>query len=211
MINARFACFKCTKYSEDVNQMDWRLYTHNRITTMKYSLILPASAFVFAFLVLGTSAPQAQAANVVETAQSVDELSTLVELVVAAGLADTLAEADDITVFAPTDEAFEKLPALLMRAIAADEDNSILTAILTYHVAPERLRAEDVVAKRSIETLQGSSIRVRTAGPTVLLDTSRVTAVDIETDNATVHTIDRVLIPWRDILRDVIATIRSTH
>jgi len=178
---------------------------------MKYSLILPASAFVFAFLVLGTSAPQAQAANVVETAQSVDELSTLVELVVAAGLADTLAEADDITVFAPTDEAFEKLPALLMRAIAADEDNSILTAILTYHVAPERLRAEDVVAKRSIETLQGSSIRVRTAGPTVLLDTSRVTAVDIETDNATVHTIDRVLIPWRDILRDVIATIRSTH
>lgn len=166
---------------------------------------LSSGAFALA-LFISINAPSVEAANVVETAQGVDSLSTLVELVVAADLAGTLAGAENITVFAPTNDAFEKLPRVLTRAIERNPD--ILVSILTYHVAGDRLRAADVVGMRSIPTLEGSSINVRTAGNNVFLNNAKITAVDIETDNATVHTINRVLIPWHSILRDVIAALR---
>ena len=159
-------------------------------------------ALIFIFGVHQTT----HAANVVQTAQSVDDLSTLVELVVAADLAETLATTEDITVFAPTNKAFEKMPRALSRAI--ENDPSILTAILTYHVAPERLMAADVVEMRSIETLQGSDIRVRTPANQVFLNNAKVIAIDTETDNGVVHLIDNVLIPWKDIMGDVISALR---
>jgi uncharacterized surface protein with fasciclin (FAS1) repeats len=168
--------------------------------------IITRSTGLLALVVLFGVAQTTHAQNVVETAQGVDDLSTLVELVVSADLADTLSNAEDITVFAPTNDAFEKLPNVLFRAIENDPD--ILVSILTYHVAPERLRAEDVIETRRIGTLQGTDIIVRTPGNNVFLNSSQVTATDIETDNATVHTINKVLIPWRDILRDVIQALR---
>ena len=166
---------------------------------------LSSGAFALA-LFIGLNAPAVQAADVVTAADTIDELSTLVALVGAAGLAGTLADAEDITVFAPTNDAFEKLPRALLRAI--ERDSSILVSILTYHVADERLRAADVVSMNRIGTLEGSNINVRTAGSNVFLNNARITAVDIETSNATVHTINNVLIPWHSILRDVIAALR---
>ena len=169
---------------------------------------LSSGAFALA-LFIGLNAPAVQAANVVEVAKDDDNLSTLVELVIAADLVSTLAGADDITVFAPTNDAFNKLPRALTRAIQNDESGKILTSILTYHVAPSRLSSSDVVGMRSIPTLlEGSNINVRTAGSNVFLNNARITAVDIETSNATVHTINNVLIPWHSILRDVIAALR---
>jgi uncharacterized surface protein with fasciclin (FAS1) repeats len=167
---------------------------------------LSSGAFALA-LFIGLNAPAVQAADVVKAAGQIDELSTLVALVGGVdGLADTLATTDNITVFAPTNDAFAKMPRVLNRAIERNPD--ILVSILTYHVAGDRLRAADVVGMRSIPTLEGSSINVRTAGSNVFLNNARITAVDIETSNATVHTINNVLIPWHSILRDVIAALR---
>lgn len=166
---------------------------------------LTGSAFALAVFI-GFAAPQAYAADVVDTAIATPQLSTLVELVVAADLATTLKEADGITVFAPTNDAFEKLPRVVSRAIEADP--SILTKILTYHVAGEELQAADVIALKRIETLQGDNIRVRVVGDKVFLNWAQVTATDIETDNATVHLIDHVLL-YPGIIGDVFRALRA--
>jgi len=169
-----------------------------------YNKTLFASALALA-VVIGAGAPQAHAADVVDTAIATPALSTLVELVVAADLVETLKEADGITVFAPTNDAFEKLPRAVSRAIEADPE--ILTKILTYHVAGEELLAAEVVELNRIETLQGGDIRVRTAGDNVFLNFSKITATDIETDNATVHLINRVLL-YPGIIGDVVRALR---
>jgi uncharacterized surface protein with fasciclin (FAS1) repeats len=156
-------------------------------------------------LMIGVGAPSAHAADVVDAAIGTPALSTLVELVVVADLVDTLKEAEGITVFAPTNDAFEKLPRAVSRAIEADP--TILTKILTYHVAGEELSASEVVAMKSIETLQGKDIRVKVYGDRVYLNFSRVTATDIATDNATVHLIDRVLF-YPGIIGDVVRALR---
>jgi transforming growth factor-beta-induced protein len=169
----------------------------------KHTFIM--SAFALAITVgFNTPHAYAQELDVVETAIATPALSTLVDLVVSADLAETLATTEDITVFAPTNDAFAKLPKVVTRAIEANP--TILTNILTYHVAGERLRALDVVGMKSIATLQGDSIRVRVAGENVFLNMSRVTDVDIETTNATVHLIDRVLL-YPGVIRDVIQAI----
>jgi uncharacterized surface protein with fasciclin (FAS1) repeats len=172
---------------------------------MNYFKQLAGGTFALALL-LGIGATQAQAADVVDTAAGVEDLSTLVALVQQAELVDALKEADDITVFAPVNSAFDKLPRVLSRAI--ENDPSILTTILLYHVAPERLGAANVVELRSIDTLAEDPIRVRTPGDKVFVDRAEVIATDIETDNATVHLLNRVMVPWNLILRDVVQALR---
>jgi len=165
-------------------------------------------------LFVGFSAPNAQAANVVDAVVSDPSFQALEDALLAAdeladaGLVSTLQGASEITVFAPSNEAFGKLPRALTRAI--ENDPSILVSMLTYHVAPGALLAEDVVSTRTIDTLQGDSLRVRTPGNRVYIDRSQVTAdIDIELDNdVVVHRIDRVLVPWKSILRDVITALR---
>lgn len=165
-------------------------------------------------LIVGVNAPTASAANVVDAVvaddsfQQLENVLLLADELTDAGLVPTLQNAEDITVFAPTNEAFEKLPRTLSRAI--ENDPSILVTILQYHVAPAPLLAEDVVETRRIDTLAGENIRVRTIGDTVFLDRSRVTAVDTVVDNnVVVHRIDRVMVPWRSVIRDVIQALRQ--
>jgi len=170
----------------------------------KFTQVLTGGVFALA-LVFGFG-QSAYAADVVDTAAGVEDLSTLVSLVQQAGLVDALKSAEDVTVFAPVNSAFDRLPRALTRAI--EKDPSILSTILLYHVSPERLSSSEVVSMRRIDTLTDQDIRVRTAGDKVFVDWSRVTATDIETDNATVHLIDRVMVPWHLILDDVIAALR---
>jgi uncharacterized surface protein with fasciclin (FAS1) repeats len=136
-----------------------------------------------------------------------NDLTTLVELVTSAGLAGALSDTGaDLTVFAPTNNAFNKIPRVLFRAI--ENDPSILVEILKYHVAPVNLMAEDVVMMDTIETLQGEDISVRTVGNNVFLNTNaKVIAPDVETGNGTVHVINRVLIPWKEILPDILRAL----
>ena len=97
------------------------------------------------------------------------------------------------TVFAPTNEAFAKLPKETLDAVLADKEQ--LTAILTYHVVSGKVMAEDVVNLESANTVQGGSLKIETVGGNVMIDNAKVIKADIEAENGVIHVIDTVLIP----------------
>ena len=131
--------------------------------------------------------------TIVQVAASDPQFSTLVGLVQKAGLADTLSSGR-LTVFAPTNAAFAKVPKATLDALAADPDR--LRAVLTYHVAQGRLTAARVARRARIRTVNGASIRVSVRGRSVLLNrTARVRRADLRASNGVVHAIDRVLLP----------------
>lgn len=131
--------------------------------------------------------------NIVETAVSAGSFTTLVAAVQAAGLVDALSGEGPFTVFAPTDEAFAKLPAGTVEALLADKEK--LTAILTYHVVAGAVMANDVVGMSSAMTLQGESLRVSTSSEGVMINDAKVVTTDIEASNGVIHVIDTVLTP----------------
>ena len=145
--------------------------------------------FIAATLAIGTFS--VQAADIVDTAVSAGSFQTLVAAVKQAGLVDTLKGAGPFTVFAPTDEAFAKVPKEQLDALLRDKD--MLTKVLTYHVVPAKVMAQDVKAGQ-VPTVQGSSLTVATQGG-VSVDQANVVKTDIVADNGVIHVIDRVLIP----------------
>jgi uncharacterized surface protein with fasciclin (FAS1) repeats len=140
-----------------------------------------------------TASNPATGPNLVETAVAAGSFNTLVAAVQAAGLVDTLSGSGPFTVFAPTDEAFAKLPAGTVEALLADPEK--LRGILLYHVVPGRVTAADVVNLTGATTAQGSDVTFRTADGSVMVDDARVTATDIETSNGVIHVIDTVILP----------------
>lgn len=130
--------------------------------------------------------------DIVDTAVAAGSFTTLVAAVQAAGLVDTLKGEGPFTVFAPTDEAFGKIPAADLDALLADKEK--LTQVLTYHVVPGKVMAADVVAMDSAETVQGSSIEID-ASNGVMVDSANVVKTDIEASNGVIHVIDAVLMP----------------
>ncbi|AKS40476.1 fasciclin domain-containing protein [Wenzhouxiangella marina] len=131
--------------------------------------------------------------NIVETAVSAGNFNTLVAAVQAAGLVDTLSGEGPFTVFAPTDEAFAKIPADDLQAILADTE--LLTSILTYHVVAGKVMASDVVNLDSATTVQGSDVDIEVTDEGVKIDGALVTVTDIETSNGVIHVIDTVITP----------------
>ncbi len=131
--------------------------------------------------------------NIVETAVSAGSFNTLVAAVQAADLADTLAGEGPYTVFAPTDEAFAKLPEGTVEALLANPDQ--LREILLYHVVPGKVTASQVVTLTSATTAQGSDLDIKVVGGSVMIDNATVTATDIETSNGVIHVIDTVMLP----------------
>jgi uncharacterized surface protein with fasciclin (FAS1) repeats len=130
--------------------------------------------------------------NIVETAREAGSFTTLLAAVDAAGLGDTLAGGGPFTVFAPTDEAFAKLPAGAVESLLADPAK--LTDVLTYHVVPGRVTAAEVVQLESAVTVQGSDLPITTDGG-VHVGGANVVSADIEAGNGLIHVIDRVLLP----------------
>ncbi|MFI1979843.1 fasciclin domain-containing protein [Streptomyces wedmorensis] len=121
------------------------------------------------------------------------ELSTLVSAVKAAGLVDTLNNAEDITVFAPTNDAFAKIPKADLDKVLADK--AALTKILTYHVVGETVDKSDL-ADGSFKTLQGGTLTTQGSGDAYTVnDTAKIVCGDVPTSNATVHIVDTVLMP----------------
>lgn len=131
-------------------------------------------------------------ADIVDTAVAAGSFKTLVTAVQAAGLVDTLKGEGPFTVFAPTDEAFAKIPKADLEALLADKEK--LTAVLTYHVVPGKVMAADVASMTSAETVQGSSLTID-ATDGVMVDNATVTATDIKASNGVIHVIDTVLMP----------------
>jgi len=130
--------------------------------------------------------------DIVDTAVEAGSFSTLVTAVQAAGLVDTLKGEGPFTVFAPTDEAFAKLPAGTLDSLLQDKE--ALTKVLTYHVVPGRVMAADVAKLNSAETVQGQSIRIDTSSG-VRVDDANVVKTDIVTSNGVIHVIDSVILP----------------
>ena len=130
--------------------------------------------------------------NIVETAVSAGSFKTLVTAVQAAGLAPTLSSPGPFTVFAPTDEAFARLPAGTVENLL--KDKAALTKVQTYHVVAGRHPAAEEITKSSLQTVQGQSIRID-ARDGVKVNDARVIAPDVLTDNGIIHVIDRVILP----------------
>jgi len=131
--------------------------------------------------------------NIVAVAQGNADFSTLVAAITAAGLGDALSGEGPFTVFAPTNAAFEALPAGLLEKLLLPENKEVLTKILTYHVVPAKVMAADVAAG-DVNTLEGSAFAITTEGG-VKVNASNVTATDVAASNGVIHVIDAVLVP----------------
>ena len=133
----------------------------------------------------------AQAKDIVDTAVAAGNFKTLVTALQAAGLVDTLKGKGPFTVFAPTDEAFAKVPKADLDALL--KDKAKLTAVLTYHVVSGKVMSKDIKPGK-VKTVQGSDLTIATAGG-VTVDAAKVTTADIAADNGVIHVVDTVLMP----------------
>jgi transforming growth factor-beta-induced protein len=147
------------------------------------------------------SRPQMAKANepakkdIVDTAVAAGNFKTLAAALQAAGLIDTLKGTGPFTVFAPTDEAFAKLPAGTVEDLLKPENKQKLAAILKYHVVPAKAMAKDVAGMSSAKTVNGKELKLKADGGKVTINEAVVTKADIETSNGVIHVIDTVLLP----------------
>ena len=158
------------------------------------------NAFVFACLIgIASTAPTTK--NIVETAESQQDLSTLVKAVTAANLVDTLSGPGPFTVFAPTDKGFAELPSGVLAKLLQPSNIKELTSVLTYHVVSGYLPAADFGADQNITTVQGGAVDVKvTPEPypypaVVTVNQARVMVADVNCTNGIVHIINEVLLP----------------
>ncbi len=132
--------------------------------------------------------------NIVEIASGNKDFSTLVAAVVAAGLAETLSGPGPFTVFAPTNEAFAKLPEGTVEELLKPENKEKLASILTYHVLSGKVMSTDLSDGQKAKTVNGQEVTITTAHG-VKVDTATVTAADLEASNGVIHVIDSVIMP----------------
>jgi len=158
---------------------------------MNFTKTLAAGAVAMAM-----SASAAFAADdIVDTAVAAGSFKTLVAAASAAGLVDTLKGAGPFTVFAPTDEAFAKLPAGTVDALLKPENKGKLVAILTYHVVPGKVMSGDIAGKKlQAKTVEGGDVSIDATNG-VMVDGAKVTTADIEASNGVIHVIDTVIMP----------------
>ena len=133
--------------------------------------------------------------TVVENAVNNENFSTLVAAVKAAGLAETLSGSGPFTVFAPTNAAFEKLPAGTVEKLLKPENKGQLVKVLTYHVVPGKVMAKDVVKLNKATTVEGSDVAIAVSGGTVTVDNAKVIKTDINSSTGVIHVIDTVILP----------------
>jgi uncharacterized surface protein with fasciclin (FAS1) repeats len=158
-----------------------------------------ASFALAAVVALGATVNAANATDhheqkdIVDTAVAAGSFKTLATALQAAGLIETLKGKGPFTVFAPTDEAFAKLPAGTVEALLKDKEK--LTKILLYHVVSGNVMAKDVVKLKSAKTVQGSEVKISAKGGKVMVDNANVVKTDIAASNGVIHVIDSVILP----------------
>jgi len=156
--------------------------------TAKWKIWATGAAMILASSVASAGSSK----DIVDTAVSAGKFNTLVKAVQAAGLVDTLKGDGPYTVFAPTDAAFEKLPAGTLQALLDDPEK--LRAVLTYHVVPGKVMAKDV-KPGEVATAQGDTIEVSVDGGAVMVDNAKVVMTDVGASNGVIHVIDTVILP----------------
>jgi transforming growth factor-beta-induced protein len=136
----------------------------------------------------------AKAQDIVDTAVSAGSFQTLVQAVQAADLAETLKSEGPFTVFAPTDEAFAKLPEGTLEYLLKPENKSRLQAILTYHVLPGKVMSADAAMVSSAKTVNGQNLQIARSGDGLMVDKANVIKADIAASNGVIHVIDKVIL-----------------
>ena len=159
----------------------------------KFTTLIGMLAIVALIATSAVSSADHHEKDIVDTAVAAGSFNTLVTAIKAAGLVDTLKGEGPFTVFAPTDDAFAKLPEGTVEALLKDKEK--LTAVLTYHVVPGKVMAADVVKISSAKTVQGQEIKVKASGSGVMINDAKVIKTDIETTNGVIHVIDTVILP----------------
>ena len=146
-------------------------------------------------LAIGSTFARATNQDIVDTAVGAGQFKTLAAALQAAGLVDTLKGSGPFTVFAPTDAAFAKLPAGTVESLLKPENKAKLTAILTYHVVPGAVKAEQVTKLDEAKTVNGAMVRVSTDHGKVMINNANVVKADIPASNGVIHVIDTVILP----------------
>lgn len=155
-----------------------------------------AAAMLLLFISAGAHAlPKAESKDIVDTAVSAGSFKTLTTALQAAGLVDTLKGRGPFTVFAPTDEAFAKLPAGTVETLLKPENKEKLVTILTYHVVPGKVLAAQVTKMNSAKTVNGQSLAISASDGTVTVDNAKIVKADILCSNGVIHVIDSVVLP----------------
>ncbi|HVQ43014.1 MAG TPA: fasciclin domain-containing protein [Vicinamibacterales bacterium] len=162
---------------------------------MKQFVIGIAAASLLTIGAVKMSAASDQSKDIVETAVAAGSFKTLAKALAAADLVDTLKGAGPFTVFAPTDEAFAKLPAGTLETLLKPENKAQLRRILTYHVVSGKVMAADVVKLKSAKAVSGDAVSITVMGSGVTVNRSKVVKTDIVASNGVIHVIDTVLIP----------------
>jgi uncharacterized surface protein with fasciclin (FAS1) repeats len=165
---------------------------------MKRALVTAVAGFALLAVVAGgaTAAPAKPAkakSNIVQTAVSAGQFTTLVALVRKAGLVGALSGKGPLTVFAPTDAAFAKVPKSTLTALG--KDKAKLKAVLLYHVVKGEITAAQVVKLKSAKTLEGDSLAIKVSGDKVYVGGAQVVTADVAASNGVIHVINKVLIP----------------
>jgi uncharacterized surface protein with fasciclin (FAS1) repeats len=160
-----------------------------------YGRTLMAGVMGVAIVLAMAGTARAQGKDIVDTAVAAGQFKTLAAALTAAGLIETLKGSGPFTVFAPTDEAFAKLPKGTVEELLKPENKAKLTAVLTYHVVSGKVMAADVVKMTSGKTVQGGSIAIASRGGKVLIDNATVVKADIGASNGVIHVVDSVLMP----------------
>ena len=137
----------------------------------------------------------AQGKDIVDTAVGAGSFKTLAAALQAAGLVETLKGTGPFTVFAPTDEAFAKLPAGTVENLLKPENRDKLRAVLTYHVVAGKVTAAQVTKLKSAKTVQGSEVKIEASGGKVKIDNANVVKADVMASNGVIHVIDTVIMP----------------
>ena len=154
-----------------------------------------AIALVASLSFSGTSRAEKKPADVIDTAVAAGQFKSLAAALKAADLVDTLKGAGPFTVFAPTDDAFAKLPAGTVESLLKPENKQKLIAILTYHVVPGEVTADKVVKMSEAKTVQGQMLKIKVDGDSVHVNDAKVIKADVHASNGVIHVIDTVVIP----------------
>src|SRR6188472_2868576 len=158
--------------------------------------LLACTALALAgIMATGHPAQAQQTRDIVDTAVAAGSFNTLAKALAAADLVGTLKGPGPFTVFAPTDEAFAKLPASTLDSLLKPENKAMLVRVLTYHVVPGKVMAADVVKISSTKAVSGDALSMKVAGGDVMVDKARVVKTDIAASNGVIHAIDHVLLP----------------
>ena len=162
---------------------------------MKTFAFATVAAVVLTVAASGATAVRAETRDVVDTAVAAGSFKTLAKALDAAGLVTTLKGAGPFTVFAPTDEAFAKLPDGTLETLLKPENKEKLRRILTYHVVAGKVMASDVVKLQSARAVSGDTITVKVEDGVVHVENATVTSADVLASNGVVHVIDSVILP----------------